>query len=257
MTQVSLNALIAAARTGNDLVSIPTDTIPALASRPERAAMIYMAKQRSLTKPLILMAAQADDLWGYVQHNHPNFPQWQQLAFWYWPGGLTLVLPASDCLPRAVNPTNPTSIGIRVPNCAIARYILQQTGPLATTSVNRSGEPALETIPAINQYFPEVLTLSPAVLEEDQWADSPAIMELLQSAKETHSSDTSRHLDPYATLTIPFPTHLASSALPQRTTSIASPTSIPRLPSTVIRWGRNGWEILRQGQVILPAHCLV
>ncbi|MGK7890200.1 MAG: L-threonylcarbamoyladenylate synthase [Leptolyngbyaceae cyanobacterium] len=246
MTQVSLDALITAACEGDRLISFPTDTVPALASRPEWAAMIYVAKQRSLRKPLILMAAHADDLWGYVQHDHPAFRQWQQMAFWYWPGGLTLVLPASDSLPRAVNPTNPTTIGIRVPNCAIARHILRQTGPLATTSVNRSGQPPLETIAAINQDFPEVLTLSPDVLEQEQWRDSAAIMQLTQP--DSTAAAQRRHLDPYATLTIPFPSEM--------------PTPVPvtatdaRLPSTVIRWGERGWKILRQGSVVIPGHCL-
>ncbi|NER00513.1 MAG: L-threonylcarbamoyladenylate synthase [Cyanothece sp. SIO2G6] len=252
MTQVSLDALIMAAREGDRLISLPTDTIPALASRPERAAMIYMAKKRSLTKPLILMAAHADDLWGYVQRDHPAFSRWQQVAFWYWPGALTLVLPACSSLPRAVNPTNPSSIGIRVPNCAIARHILQQTGPLATTSVNRSGQPPLETIAAINQGFPNVLTLQPSVLEENKWGHSTTIMELLQPQQTPNPKVQSHHLDPYATLTIPLPTNLAApTAKPTPTPAATRPS---RLPSTVIRWGKQGWEILRQGSVVLPAH---
>lgn len=56
-------------------------------------------------------------------------------------GALTLVLPASDKVPRVMNPQDPTTIGIRVPNHPIARAILAQTGPMATTSVNVSGKP--------------------------------------------------------------------------------------------------------------------
>lgn len=162
MPQVSLDALIEAARAGTHLISFPTDTVPALASRPDRAPLIYAAKQRSETKPLILMGGDIEDLWDYVAGSDKARSIWQQTAAQYWPGALTLVLPASEKLPRAMNPTDPTTIGIRVPDHPVARHLLRQTGPLATTSVNRSGEPALRTIEDINTAFPEVLTFAPA-----------------------------------------------------------------------------------------------
>lgn len=166
MSQVSLSELIAAARSGSHLVSFPTDTVPALASRPDAAALIYVAKQRDATKPLILMAADAADVWEYVTGSEAEREVWQKAAAHHWPGALTLVLPASNHLPRALNPTDPTTIGIRVPNHPVARHILALTGPLATTSVNRSGQPPLLTMTAINQQFPEVLTLPPDELAE-------------------------------------------------------------------------------------------
>lgn len=173
MPSVSLADLIAGAQSGTHLISFPTDTVPALAVRPDRAALIFQAKQRSQTKPLILMAAHATDLWQYVQGSKAEQALWQQVAERYWPGALTLVLPASDRLPAAVNPTDPTTIGIRVPNHPIARHILTQTQPLATTSVNRSGQPPLETLEAINAEFPEVLTLHAAELNNLQSSLNP------------------------------------------------------------------------------------
>lgn len=205
MSAVSLAELVAAARDGSHLVSFPTDTVPALAARPGSAGMIFAAKQRSETKPLILMGACGEDLWPYVQGSSEEFAVWQRVADRYWGGALTLVLPASDRLPRQMNPTDPSSIGIRVPNSAIARHILAQTGPLATTSVNRSGEPPLITIPEINAGFPEVLTLS---VEE--------LTELRQQLE------------------------------PGKVGTVAS-----GVPSTVVRWMGNGWEVLRQGSVEL------
>ena len=59
-----------------------------------------------------------------------------------------------------MNPSDPTTIGIRVPDSAIAQTILAQTGPLATTSANFSGQPPLSTITDIEAQFPEVLTLA-------------------------------------------------------------------------------------------------
>lgn len=165
MAQVSLSELVAAGRSGSRLISFPTDTVPALAARPDQSGLIYATKQRSETKPLILMGGDPEDLWDYVQGSAAEQEVWQRAAAQYWPGALTLVLPASDRLPPQLNPTDPTTIGIRVPNSAIARHILRQTGPLATTSLNRSGQPPLTTIAAINAQFPAVLTLSPAELE--------------------------------------------------------------------------------------------
>ncbi|MCC5605643.1 L-threonylcarbamoyladenylate synthase [Nostoc sp. CHAB 5834] len=158
MTQVSLTNLIVGARAGL-LVSFPTDTVPALAAIPEKAGLIFAAKQRSQDKPLILMAASAEDLWPYVKGDENEYKVWRELADKYWPGGLTLVLPASDSVPKVMNPTDPTTIGIRVPNSAIAQTILAQTGPLATTSANFSGQPPLQRMTEIEVQFPKVLTL--------------------------------------------------------------------------------------------------
>lgn len=158
MTKVSLEALIAGVRNGG-LVSFPTDTVPALATLPERAELIFAAKQRSQDKPLILMGAIAEDLWPYVKGSEEEYQIWQQVVSRYWPGALTLVLPASNRVPQVMNPTDPTTIGIRVPNSAIAQTILAQTGPLATTSANFSGQPALLTMAEIDVQFPTVLTL--------------------------------------------------------------------------------------------------
>jgi L-threonylcarbamoyladenylate synthase len=157
MPQVSIAALIAAARAGR-LIGFPTDTVPALAARPAAAAEIYAAKQRTLDKPLILMAATADALWPFVQGNSAAQSSWKAIAEQYWPGALTLVLPKSDRVPSTVNPETPNTIGIRVPNWPFAQMILQQTGPLATTSLNRSGQSPLEDLDAIASEFPSVFT---------------------------------------------------------------------------------------------------
>ncbi len=163
MTQVSLAVLVASARSGN-LVSFPTDTVPALAVRPDKSDLIFQAKQRQQDKPLILMGGLADDLWPFCQGTPEELEIWREVADKHWPGALTLVLPASEKVDRAVNPHDPTTIGLRVPNCTIARLILTQTGPLATTSANLSGQPPLETMAEIEAQFPDVLTLLPGEL---------------------------------------------------------------------------------------------
>lgn len=165
MTQVSLDELVTRLRFGECLISFPTDTVPALAARPDQAALIFEVKQRSLDKPLILMAATITDLWTYVTGSAEERRIWQQVADHYLPGALTLVLPASDHVPAGMNPKDPSTIGVRVPDRAVARAILSRTGPLATTSANRSGQSPLLTMEEIEQQFPQVLTLSNAELE--------------------------------------------------------------------------------------------
>ncbi|MEG4575592.1 L-threonylcarbamoyladenylate synthase [Microcoleus sp. N3A4] len=172
MTQVSINALVQGAISGNRIISFPTDTVPALAARPDRAELIFAAKRRSQDKPLILMAASAEALWPYVQGSPTELKLWQQVAESYWPGALTLVLPASAKVPAAVNSIDRTTIGVRVPNFPLALKILQQTGPLATTSANLSGQPPLESVAEIEAEFAEVLTLVPSELATATTASS-------------------------------------------------------------------------------------
>jgi L-threonylcarbamoyladenylate synthase len=162
MAQATFAELIAAAQCAAQLISFPTDTVPALAARPDRADLIYAAKQRPSTKPLILMLGDLEQVWDYVGGTEQTM--WQQIMDQYWPGALTLVLPASERVPLGMNPHTPGTIGVRVPNHEVARQILRETGPLATTSVNRSGQPALLDRAAIEAEFPEVLQLSDSAL---------------------------------------------------------------------------------------------
>lgn len=158
MPQVSIENLISAAKKGQ-IISFPTDTVPALAVLPENANLIFALKERNENKPLILMGGYLDQLWDYVKGTPAELKIWQQVATQYLPGALTLVLPSSSRVPSAMNPQDSTTIGIRVPDHSIACEILSQTGPLATTSANKSGEPALLSMGEIDQQFPDIFTL--------------------------------------------------------------------------------------------------
>jgi L-threonylcarbamoyladenylate synthase len=204
MPQVDFANLVEQVRTGVALASFPTDTVPALAARPDQGDRIYAAKERPADKPLILMGATLDDLLPYVSGTEEEIAIWRQMAAQYWPGALTLVLPASDRVPPQMNPQQTGTLGIRVPDHALARHILAHTGPLATTSVNRSGQPALEDMRDIAAQFPELRLLSQTAI----------------AALKTELGN--------------FP--LTASGV----------------PSTVIRWHPDGWEVLRQGSVQIP-----
>jgi L-threonylcarbamoyladenylate synthase len=88
---------------------------------------------------------------------------------------LTLVLPASDRVPPQMNPLGTGTLGIRVPNHPLARYLLARTGPLATTSVNRSGQPPLAMMADIEAQFPQLVTLSDGAIAAIEGEIGPII----------------------------------------------------------------------------------
>jgi L-threonylcarbamoyladenylate synthase len=157
---VSLAALVAGARSGK-LVSFPTDTVPALAVRPDRSADIFTLKQRSPDKPLILMAASWQEFLPFLDTSHPALETWEQVAHKYFAGAVTLVLPASDrgC---KLNQGFKT-LGVRIPDSKMAIAILQQTGAMLTTSANKSNQPPYRRMLEIHEAFPSVITLGDGI----------------------------------------------------------------------------------------------
>ncbi len=180
MPQISLLEMANALKAGPALVSFPTDTVPALATCAQHTHLIYAAKRRPIEKPLILMGASFDDLLPYVTGSDAEVAIWRAVTEKHWPGQLTLVLPAmakpSKGIAHPLTITNPlnseglSTLGIRVPNHPIALELLTQTGPLATTSANVSGQPPLRSQLEIARTFPTVLTLSAETFEPDQSA---------------------------------------------------------------------------------------
>ena len=136
----------------------PTDTLPALAARPEAAGLLWRLKERPAHKPLILMGAdlaQLQEALGQSWHD-----EWLAQARGGWPGALTLVLPHSGPLAQALHPGG-ASLGLRVPACEWALELLRRTGPLATTSANRSGDPPARDAADAGRLFPELPRLAP------------------------------------------------------------------------------------------------
>ncbi|MFZ9167244.1 L-threonylcarbamoyladenylate synthase [Vulcanococcus sp.] len=137
---------------------VPTDTLPALAVRPENASLLWELKQRPREKPVILMAATPETLLECL--GIPVQTAWQEMADRYWPGALTLVLPAKGTWLEQLNPGG-QSLGLRLPAAPAALELMRHSGPLATTSANRSGEPACLDHEEARACFPEVPQLGP------------------------------------------------------------------------------------------------
>ena len=143
---------------GGGAALLPTDTLPALAASPDHAAQIWTLKQRPQDKPLILMAAEADQLLALTSATARTDAE--PLARRFWPGALTLVLPVEGHLTQSLNPGQAT-LGMRVPDCDVTRALLMQSGPLATTSANSSGQPPSQSAEEAAVAFPDLPLLAP------------------------------------------------------------------------------------------------
>ena len=137
---------------------LPTDTVPALAVAPPHAAEIWRRKQRPADKPLILLAADLEQLLTWLAL--PWQPGWLEAARSHRPGAVTLVLPIAGPLTELLHPGG-HSLGLRVPACPLLQDLLRRSGPLASSSANRSGLPAALTAEAAAQQFSDLPLLAP------------------------------------------------------------------------------------------------
>ena len=139
-------------------IIFPTDTLPAIGCLPEFSNIIYEFKKRDRDKPLILMGSEHKQLIDYVHESAKK--DYENIASKYWPGALTMVIPAS-----AKQTANLTSkdltIGLRIPNSNIAQSLLRETGPLLTSSANISGFKGSITVEGIALDFPTLKILGP------------------------------------------------------------------------------------------------
>jgi L-threonylcarbamoyladenylate synthase len=128
------------------VIGFPTDTVyglAALASHDRAVRHVYEVKGRSLSRPLILMVAEPDELRPYARVDGRA----EALMRRWWPGPLTLVLPAREGVGPPLTSTGvPRTVAARIPDHPVALALLREVGEaLATTSANRSGEPPAMT----------------------------------------------------------------------------------------------------------------
>ncbi|MBI1752375.1 MAG: threonylcarbamoyl-AMP synthase [Acidobacteria bacterium] len=128
----------AAILSSGGLVAFPTETVYGLGAdglNAEAVAKIYAAKGRPATNPVILHVEGIASAKVLVS-------QWpeaaQRLAERFWPGPLTLVLPASGLVPAIVRAQGP-NVALRCPSHRLALALIRAVGrPLAAPSANRS-----------------------------------------------------------------------------------------------------------------------
>ena len=158
------------------LALFPTDTLPALCAYPQFSEKIWTIKKRPSNKPLILMGGCLDDLFEFVKPS--AIEDGLKLAKNYWPGALTIVLPTIGNFSKNLN-SNSNSLGLRIPALKLARDLLMQTGPLATTSANISGQPPVRDALEASIQFPGIPRLAPV-----PWPKSSGIASTVVEWKE-------------------------------------------------------------------------
>ena len=126
------------------LIVIPTDTVYGVAAdafSPAAVSLLLEAKGRGRQSPPPVLMPSAQTLAGLAD----NVPEKvQQLADAFWPGGLTIVLDAQPSLRWDLGDAHGT-VAVRVPAHPVALELLAETGPLAVSSANLTGQPAAVT----------------------------------------------------------------------------------------------------------------
>lgn len=127
-----------------ELIVIPTDTVYGVACdafSPAAVAKLLAAKGRDRTAPPPVLVPGLPTL-DALAEEVPDAARTLVKAFW--PGALTLILPARESLSWDLGDTHGT-VALRMPAHPIALELLSETGPLAVSSANLSGQPAART----------------------------------------------------------------------------------------------------------------
>lgn len=133
-----------AAISRGDLVVMPTDTVYGIAAdafQPMAVRRLLMAKGRGPEAPPPVLVPSRDTLEALAE-TVPHAVT--ALVERFWPGGLTVILPARSTLVWDLGETGGT-VALRMPDDRIALELLAETGPLAVSSANLTGQPPATT----------------------------------------------------------------------------------------------------------------
>ncbi|MBO5923687.1 MAG: L-threonylcarbamoyladenylate synthase, partial [Lentisphaeria bacterium] len=106
------------------LVALPTETVYGLGAdglNPDAVKSIFTAKGRPNDNPLILHVADIADV-ERLCHDIPACAY--TLAEKFWPGPLTMVLPARDIVPKSTT-AGLSTVAVRCPDSAVTREIIR------------------------------------------------------------------------------------------------------------------------------------
>lgn len=124
-----------------ELIVLPTDTVYGVgadAFSPAAVQRLLDAKGRGRQQPPPVLVGSLAALAALVE----TIPEpVQRLVDEFWPGGLTIVLPAQPSLVWDLGETHGT-VAVRMPDHRLTLELLQETGPLAVSSANLTGQDA-------------------------------------------------------------------------------------------------------------------
>lgn len=135
------------------LVIYPTDTLYAIGCRALDGAAVHKlreAKGREENKPLPVIVADVADARSLALR-WPD--EARRLADAFWPGPLTVVVPAASNVPPELL-AGASGIAVRVPASDAARRLARLAGPLVATSANLAGKPPCATVELAMAAFP-------------------------------------------------------------------------------------------------------
>lgn len=127
-----------------DLIVIPTDTVYGIAAdafNPSAVQKLLDAKGRGRTSPPPVLVPGVETLDALAEQVTPAM---RALAEAFWPGGLTIVVPARTTLAWDLGDTSGTA-ALRMPDHGLTLELLRESGPLAVSSANLTGKPAALT----------------------------------------------------------------------------------------------------------------
>jgi L-threonylcarbamoyladenylate synthase len=151
-------AAAALALRSGELVVLPTDTVYGLgadAFHPSAVTSLLVAKGRGRDMPPPVLVGTVRAATALIEDLGPYG---QQLIDEFWPGGLTIVCRASRSLTWDLGDTRGT-VAVRMPLHAVAIELLKETGPLAVSSANRTGEPPATTAAAAEEQLGDTVSV--------------------------------------------------------------------------------------------------
>jgi len=141
------------------IVAFPTETFYGLGARFDKEVSLkrlYELKKRPEEKPMPLIIGERKLLSMIAE---PVNETAELLMDKFWPGPLTLILPAIDGLSSYLTAGTGT-VAIRIPGESFALYLAKEAGfPITATSANPSGMPPAGTADAVIKYFGEKIDL--------------------------------------------------------------------------------------------------
>ncbi|MBA1836022.1 threonylcarbamoyl-AMP synthase [Corynebacterium sp. zg-915] len=146
-----IRAAADAVRAGHCVV-LPTDTVYGIgcdAFNNDAVATLLATKHRGPDMPVPVLVGS----WVTIQGLVREFTETAKtLVEAFWPGGLSIVVPEAPSLPWNLGDTRGTVL-LRMPNQPLALELLQETGPMAVSSANISGNPPATTATEARQQF--------------------------------------------------------------------------------------------------------
>jgi tRNA threonylcarbamoyl adenosine modification protein (Sua5/YciO/YrdC/YwlC family) len=155
--ETGIEAAVTAARAG-ELIVLPTDTVYGIGADafiPAAVTTMLAAKGRGRNMPPPVLVGTARAAAALVE-DLGSFGQ--DLIDEFWPGALTLVFRANPTLLWDLGETRGT-VALRMPLHPVTLEVLKQTGPLAVSSANRTGQPAATSVDEAEEQLGESVSV--------------------------------------------------------------------------------------------------